>query len=330
LSDHPAHAAAETGVKYTAALLWRGDWNEYENQLRTAIEELSETRPHAVSGALVRLAELRRRQGRRSECEALLERAKADPASLLVGAALALDTGEAASALDLLSTLLRRTPPQARTDRVAILELKVRALAGLGELEQARETAAELAAVTDMVGTETLRAISLSASATVATIAGDDETARRHLEDAIYLLEANGSSYEAARLRIDLATRLVASGRPSAGRAEAIAALSLLEPLGAASDAERAKDLVARLEVTHPGDRRAEPSHRTRHEGLALTRRQREVLALVAQGMSDREIASTLYLSEHTVHRHVANILTRLGVSSRTAAVARAVRSEEI
>jgi LuxR family maltose regulon positive regulatory protein len=50
------------------------------------------------------------------------------------------------------------------------------------------------------------------------------------------------------------------------------------------------------------------------------------VLRLVAQGLSDRRMAARLKLSEHTVHRHVSNILTKLGASSRSAAVAQAVR----
>jgi pimeloyl-ACP methyl ester carboxylesterase len=57
-----------------------------------------------------------------------------------------------------------------------------------------------------------------------------------------------------------------------------------------------------------------------------FSRREREVLALVAQGLSDREIAEQLVLSRHTVHRHVANIRSKLGRGSRTAAVAEAAR----
>ena len=57
-----------------------------------------------------------------------------------------------------------------------------------------------------------------------------------------------------------------------------------------------------------------------------LTRRELEVLRLVAKGMSNQQIASTLVLSEHTVHRHVSNIFGKLGVSSRAAAVAEAAR----
>jgi ATP/maltotriose-dependent transcriptional regulator MalT len=57
-----------------------------------------------------------------------------------------------------------------------------------------------------------------------------------------------------------------------------------------------------------------------------LTSREAEVLRLVATGMSNREIAGTLVLSEHTVHRHVANILGKLSLSSRAAAAAHATR----
>jgi pimeloyl-ACP methyl ester carboxylesterase/DNA-binding CsgD family transcriptional regulator len=59
---------------------------------------------------------------------------------------------------------------------------------------------------------------------------------------------------------------------------------------------------------------------------VLLSSREREVLALVARGLSDREIAEQLVLSHHTVHRHVANIRHKLGRGSRTAAVAEAAR----
>jgi DNA-binding NarL/FixJ family response regulator len=57
-----------------------------------------------------------------------------------------------------------------------------------------------------------------------------------------------------------------------------------------------------------------------------LSRREREVLELVAHGLTDREIAEQLIVSPHTVHRHVANIRHKLGRESRTAAVAEASR----
>jgi pimeloyl-ACP methyl ester carboxylesterase/DNA-binding CsgD family transcriptional regulator len=74
-----------------------------------------------------------------------------------------------------------------------------------------------------------------------------------------------------------------------------------------------------------PGDAPAAPPSRET-EPVLLSRREREILACVARGLSDREIAEQLVLSPHTVHRHVANIRRKLGRTSRTAAVAEAAR----
>jgi pimeloyl-ACP methyl ester carboxylesterase/DNA-binding CsgD family transcriptional regulator len=69
-----------------------------------------------------------------------------------------------------------------------------------------------------------------------------------------------------------------------------------------------------------------EPDRASEPDGVRLSSREREILAYVARGLSDREIAEQLVLSAHTVHRHVANIRRKLGRSSRTAAVAEAAR----
>ena len=58
-----------------------------------------------------------------------------------------------------------------------------------------------------------------------------------------------------------------------------------------------------------------------------LTRREAEVLALLTEGLTNRQIAERLVVSEHTVHRHVTNLLRKLDLPSRTAAAAHAVRS---
>jgi DNA-binding NarL/FixJ family response regulator len=62
-------------------------------------------------------------------------------------------------------------------------------------------------------------------------------------------------------------------------------------------------------------------------ESSPLTQRETEVLRLVATGMSNREIASTLVLSQHTVHRHIANILRKLAQSTRAGAATQAMRA---
>lgn len=61
-------------------------------------------------------------------------------------------------------------------------------------------------------------------------------------------------------------------------------------------------------------------------DSAGLTNRELEVLRLVASGLSNQLIGARLFVSEHTVHRHLANIFTKLSVSSRAAAVAQAAR----
>ena len=74
------------------------------------------------------------------------------------------------------------------------------------------------------------------------------------------------------------------------------------------------------------------PVTTTVHQGSAnsLSAREVQVLSLVAEGHTDAQIAEQLTLSVHTVHRHVSNIRTKLGVSSRAAAAASAARSHQL
>lgn len=74
------------------------------------------------------------------------------------------------------------------------------------------------------------------------------------------------------------------------------------------------------------GPVQSSPHHAREPEPVLLSPREREILAYVSRGLSDREIAEQLVLSSHTVHRHVANIRRKLGRTSRTAAVAEAAR----
>ncbi len=98
-------------------------------------------------------------------------------------------------------------------------------------------------------------------------------------------------------------------------------ALVLLDDLGAAPAARIAR---RRLRAQGARDVPRGPSHRTRDDPLGLTARERQVLELLAQRLSNRDIALQLHRSERTVENHVATLLAKLGVSSRDEAVARA------
>jgi LuxR family transcriptional regulator, maltose regulon positive regulatory protein len=298
-------------IKYSGVLLWRGDWDEAEAELSTACEELARTRPSGAGAALVRLAEVRRRQGRIEEAEALLHSAGMHPGVLLVRAAVALDAGEAETALDLLDGHLRRVPEGARTERVPTLELVVRAALAIGLPDRAARALTELEETAARLGTEPVRAAALAACGVAASAEGDLKRARTCFEDAAHLFERSGSPYECARTRTLLAGVLAGLNLEHQSRSEASAALAVLEPMGAAPAAAEARALA--------GDWQPPAS------GL-LTPRQREVLALAAEGMTDREIAERLSISEYTVHRHMSDVFARLGVSTRTGAVARALR----
>ncbi len=150
---------------------------------------------------------------------------------------------------------------------------------------------------------------------------GRPDEARRHLEDAVDLFLQSGAPFEVARARIELARALAALSRTAAAREEAQRAIDLLSELHAELDIARARALLASLDQT------ASPNavqQRAPHAGLSG--REIEVLKLVAEGLNNQAIGERLFLSEHTVHRHVANILNKLSVSSRAAAVAQAAR----
>jgi DNA-binding NarL/FixJ family response regulator len=150
--------------------------------------------------------------------------------------------------------------------------------------------------------------------------AGRHAEARRVLEDAVVHYEAGGEAYELARARAELARALAALGKQAAAEETAGAAAAALDAMGAAFEAERARGAARRPDVERRG--RGGPAARP-----ALTRRELDVLRLIAGGTGDRAAAERLALSEHTVHRHVSNILRKLGVPSRAAAVAHAARS---
>jgi DNA-binding NarL/FixJ family response regulator len=90
--------------------------------------------------------------------------------------------------------------------------------------------------------------------------------------------------------------------------------------LGAAAEAERAEALLRDLKITTRRPTGKAPNL------ACLSQREVEILRLVAQGLSDKEIAARLVLSKHTIHRHISRILTKLDLPSRAAAVAYAAR----
>ena len=206
-------------------------------------------------------------------------------------------------------------PVQRKLDRFPVLELLVRAWIARGELDEAASALEALREVARLVGTAPMRACADLADGMLTAARGEHGRAQTLLEDAVDRFKASSAPFETAQARIELATSLVALGRADAAEQEAAEALDSLLELGAVLEAERARRL---LDVSSGGGRVALPE---------LTVREREVLRLLVEGLTNRQIAERLVVSEHTVHRHVTNILRKLDLPSRTAAAAHAVRA---
>jgi len=121
---------------------------------------------------------------------------------------------------------------------------------------------------------------------------------------------------ETARVRLELA-RCIADTQPDLAIIAAKRALNDSKNLGATANADAAAALLRDLGVTSPAGPKG---------GGTLTEREREVLGLVALGLSNPEIAERLYISRKTASHHVSSLLTKLGVRNRAEAVAYAAR----
>jgi ATP/maltotriose-dependent transcriptional regulator MalT len=304
---------------YGVVLTWHGRWAEAERELTEAVEHLNAERPSWSGTPVVRLADLRRRQGRFAEAAELLQRAEGNALAPLAMAELALDQGNPSAACDLLEPVLRRVPAENGGLRAAPLEVMVRAKVAAGEADAAASHLSELRSIAAMVGTRPLRASASLSEGLVAGVMGDQETAREKLEDAVELFAASGAAFELGRARLELARVLVSLGREDAAAREATVALKRLDEIGAAGEAARARELLGHLGVS------PRPTPGPRGDQL-LTPRQLEVLRQVSKGLTDAQIAARLVLSKHTVHRHLQNAYAALGCSSRAAAVAEAHR----
>jgi len=148
----------------------------------------------------------------------------------------------------------------------------------------------------------------------LASLMGQHAAGRRHFEASIAMCERMGARPWLAHSQYQFGRLLM--GGPAKDRERAVellrAALEICEAAGMTALHQRVAELLGEL-----GHGLRRPRGRP-GSGPALTPREREVAAFVAQGLSNRKIAERLYLSERTVETHVQNILLKLGFSSRT------------
>jgi ATP/maltotriose-dependent transcriptional regulator MalT len=303
---------------YAGVLMWRGRWDEAEATLREATDGLLATKPAEGAGGLVLLARLRCRQGRLDEAEEILQRVRepplqmlAHPDAILVRAELAMAKGDAASATELAEGYLRAVAPGERTVRAEGLELLVRASIGAGDPARASEALSELESVAGEIGTLPLRASTALAKGQVAAATGDHVQAAARLQDAVELFTRGGAPFETACAQTRLAEALHRLGRAERALQEVAAARRAFERLGARAEARHAAAIGAAWKASADAP-------------ASLTPREIEVLRLVAQGLSNQQIAARLALSLRTIERHLSNIYVKMNVSGRSARIAAA------
>jgi len=299
---------------YGGILIAIGRWAEAEEQLLAAIRMFESGYRASRVFPLMRLAELRVRQGRFEEAERLLDGVEWHPRARRSQATIALARGNLALAEDL-ARLCLEGEDSSDPACAPLVELLLDIQLARANVGSARETLDQLVALASSSGNERAGASAELAAGRVC-VAEDDRRASAHFQAALEGFSALDLPLEAGRARLELA-RAVAPRAPDAAVAEARVALGMFERLGAARDADAAADLLRDLGA---GGR----SWPKRYG--ALTKRETEVLSLLAAGCSNAEIGERLYISRRTAEHHVATILSKLGLRSRAEAAAYAVR----
>jgi DNA-binding CsgD family transcriptional regulator len=278
-----------------------GAWRDALHEARRAGERFEEASNPAAGLARYRQGELLRLQGEFAAAEAAYKAASAfgwEPQPGL--AQLRLAQGRTAAA----AAAIRRAEAAAtlRLERARLLPGFVEIMLAAGDVDSARRACRELEEIARVCESAMLGALVGHALGAVRLAEGDTQGALVSLRGAAETWHALGAPYEIARTRVLVGEACRALGDEETAALEHDAARAAFERLGAKPD-------LALL------DARTRPDH-------GLSRRELEVLRLVAAGKSNRAIAATLVISEHTVARHVHNIFTKLGVSSRAAATA--------
>lgn len=300
-------AFASCRTQYAMVLIWRGSWSEAEDELVSAAKELRAYRPAGVNVATIRLADLRRRQGRWKEAMELLDEVKSHWLKPLVCGALAFDREFYDDALQFVEKFLRQIPGHEKTERIEGVELLLRIYVQLGKLdEEAVSVLNELREIEQSIATPPLKAARLDAEGTLEWARQNSNSARQHLEHAIDLYEQMACPFEASRARITLARVLSDLNLISQAEAEIQTAMTVFEHLGAEKNFARAKSMIRKLGTP------------TSDSG-AFTSRELSVLRLIAEGKNNEEIADKLFLSVRTVEKHLTNIYQKLGVSGKSA-----------
>jgi ATP/maltotriose-dependent transcriptional regulator MalT len=280
----------------------RGEWQDAAEEADRCCARLATLPGSPIVGAALYLrAELHRLRGEHHEAELVYSRAHGagrDPQPGL--ALLRLGQGRTAAARAAIDRALEECEDP--LSRCRLLAAQVEIARAAGDLETAHRAATELAGVAEKLNAPYLRAQAGTVTGAVLLDVGDSTGAASTLRKAVGEWDALEAPYEAARARELLGVAYRRLGDEDGERLELAVAARTYKELGASPDS-------VRLEAPSTA------------EG-PLSPREVEVLRLVAHGASNRVIAETLVISQKTVERHLSNIFSKLGLSSRSAATA--------
>ena len=294
-------------VRRAQLMQLHGAWQDAMDEARRAGERLSQSPGQpAVGAALYQQAELYRLCGGFDKAEEAYRQAHQYGRRLQPGLAqLRLAQGQ----VDAAQAAIRRAvdETQEQRTRASLLPTYVEILLAARDVAAARTAAEELSEIAAAVDALFLHAVSAQAMGAVLLAEGDARGALTLLRGAWTAWQTLDAPYEAARSRVLIGRACRELGDEDTAAMEFDAARGVFQQLGAAPDLARV-DVLTRRGVSGAPH--------------SLTPRQLQVLRLVAAGETNKAIAAELFISERTVERHVSNIFSKLGVSSRAAATA--------
>lgn len=286
----------------------QGAWTDAFDSARQACEWLAGPPDwDSLGSANYQLAEIERLRGELAEAEESYRRASRAGRDPEPGMSL---LRLAQGRVDLALAAIRRALDEAGDPiaRSRLLPACVEVMLEAGDVETARAAADELDGVVAQNAAPYLSALAAEASGAVLLAEGEPRAALAKLRAAHRSWRELEAPHQAARVRLLIGIACRELGDSASAQLEFEAARGTLEELGAAPDLERLARLVG---SPSPG---------------GLSRRESEVLMLVAAGKTNRAIATELFITEKTVARHVSNIFTKLGLSSRAQATAYAYK----